>query len=396
MRHKNKNTRALSLILILSIMLNFSGCWDRRELNSLAIVMGFGIDKAEAPDEVTLTVQIVKSGAGSSQTPNGGKSDENSSYINICETGKNTFAIIRDFTHKVSRKLYIGHNELIVFGEDLAKQGIRDNLDIFIRDHEGRMTVNLFVARGYAKSIFEVTPAIGKITSGEIGQLMDGQRATSESVQLTLADVVADLTSTTKSMTAPYLDVSIDCGKEMISINGTAVFKDDKLVGSLDKKETRGYMWAVDKIKSGIVSLEVLGETADIEIKKASGKIQCTMSDKDSISINILVDYEFALGSQTGDISLNDVENTPALEKAASDTVKAEILRTLNRAKEMGTDIYGFGERIMQKYPEEWKGIESDWDELFKNLTVNVEVSSKLRGGGRIVNPIYPEKELNK
>ncbi|MHB9096100.1 MAG: Ger(x)C family spore germination protein, partial [Eubacteriales bacterium] len=66
--------KKLCLITILIFNIFISGCWNKRELNQLAVVMGTGIDST--PDgQVSLTVQIVRpeqmkseSGGGGTQT----------------------------------------------------------------------------------------------------------------------------------------------------------------------------------------------------------------------------------------------------------------------------------------------------------------------------------------
>ncbi|UZM97818.1 hypothetical protein OL548_22945 [Lysinibacillus sp. MHQ-1] len=47
--------KTICLLCILTLLL--SGCWSKRELNELAIVVALGIDKVE--DEFEITVQIV-------------------------------------------------------------------------------------------------------------------------------------------------------------------------------------------------------------------------------------------------------------------------------------------------------------------------------------------------
>ncbi len=42
----------------------------------------------------------------------------------------------------------------------------------------------------------------------------------------------------------------------------------------------------------------------------------------------------------------------------------SEIMDTsLNKARDMNTDIYGFGEMVSKKYPSEWEGMKDRWDE---------------------------------
>lgn len=44
-----------------------------------------------------------------------------------------------------------------------------------------------------------------------------------------------------------------------------------------------------------------------------------------------------------------------------------------------------------QKYPEEWKDMESNWDETFPDIEVEVNVDANLRLMGRALKPAVPE-----
>ncbi len=64
-----------ALLLCSAAVRGACGCWNRRELNSLAIVMGVGVDKGEEKNSVEVTVQIVQpsvlksAGKGSGESP---------------------------------------------------------------------------------------------------------------------------------------------------------------------------------------------------------------------------------------------------------------------------------------------------------------------------------------
>ena len=66
--------------VLLVILLLLSGCWDRKELEKLAIVTGIGIDYGEEGDDYQVSFQIARSGevktpGSSSQDGGGGKKD---------------------------------------------------------------------------------------------------------------------------------------------------------------------------------------------------------------------------------------------------------------------------------------------------------------------------------
>ncbi len=59
---RGKAVRATALLLCALLLLNLCGCWSKRELDSLAIVLGTALDMGSQPDTLTLTAQVVKAG----------------------------------------------------------------------------------------------------------------------------------------------------------------------------------------------------------------------------------------------------------------------------------------------------------------------------------------------
>lgn len=53
------------LFLILALVLLLTGCWNRRELNELAIAVGMGIDKQG--DQFRVSLQVVDPGKASAK-----------------------------------------------------------------------------------------------------------------------------------------------------------------------------------------------------------------------------------------------------------------------------------------------------------------------------------------
>lgn len=378
-------------VLVFIMLLGLSGCWNRRELNSLAIVLGIAIDKAETANEIELTAQIVKT--GNIQSSSNKKGGDSEAFFNLSNTGENIISILRDDTHEISRKLYIPHNQVIIFSEEIAKAGIRDYVDLFLRDHEARMNVYVLIGKNKAKDSLNVRPRFSKTAAADISQVIEAQGATSETAVITMLDLMNGLASKTNCVVAPFIEVKGEEEDKTISISGGAIIKEDKLVGELSPLETRGYLWAVGKVKSGMISVHVKDATAQLEIVSASGKMTPNIDKDGKITFTITIEEAGTLASQQGSDNLSKVDNIKLVEAEAEKTIKEEVQKTIDKAKEFGTDIFGFGESIHKKYPGKWKTLEPEWDKLFKEVEVEIDVTAKVRGSGRIAKPDYPEKE---
>ena len=152
-QRREKARRATAVLLCTLLILSLSSCWSRRELNTLAIVLGTGLDVGDQPDTLKLTAQVVKASAiGSGSTAKAGGAGEKA-YVNISYTDKSVLSVLRGITHMQSRRPYFSHNEVFIFSSDLAKRDMAEGLDAFTRDHESRMDIFLLVSRNQASEI---------------------------------------------------------------------------------------------------------------------------------------------------------------------------------------------------------------------------------------------------
>lgn len=111
--------RLLSAIFIGMWLVVFTtGCWNRRELNELAVVLAVGIDKVD--DQYEVTVQVV---APSQMSRN--RIGDRAPVVVYSTKALTLFEALRDITTKSSRKLYIAHIHLILFNENVARGGIK-------------------------------------------------------------------------------------------------------------------------------------------------------------------------------------------------------------------------------------------------------------------------------
>lgn len=381
----------LKIIICLLLILSTTGCWSRREMNTLAIVMGLGFDKPKESGNVQITAQIVKPG-GINTSQKGGNNEKG--YWNIKSTGDTLFSAVRGFTHESSRRLFFPHNQVLIFSHDLAEEGVQNYIDFFVRDHETRLKVWVLVSKGTAEEVLDVKSELEKIPARNIADLIEIQTATSQTSVVELEDFLTRLMSRTTAPIAPVIEVSGKGEERTVRVSGTAVFKKDKLVGQLDETETRGLLWVINEVKSGIIEVDCPSGDgkASLEIIRASSKITPEIEDN-KILMKMNIKEEGNLGDQSCSENLVLPTGIASLEKEKAAAIQSEVMAALKKAQELNTDIFGFGEVIHQKYPEEWEDLENRWDEIFPNIEVEISVEAKLRLAGKINRSATPEQE---
>jgi spore germination protein KC len=387
---KNRVGILLKTTICILLIMSLSGCWSSHELDTLGIVMGIGVDKLMASGKAQITAQIIKPGGIKSQNKELGSGSQ--AFWNVTGTGDTVFSTIRDMTNKSSRKLFFPHNQVLILGRSIAEEGIQKYIDFFMRDPKTRVNVWVLISQDTAQEILDVKSELEKVPANNIAKLIKGQEAaTSQTRAVRLRDLIPGLMSKTTAPTAPFIKISRDGDKEVAMISGTAVFKGDKLVGKLDKHEGRGLLWVMGDVKSGIIEVEGSeNHKVSLEIVRASSKIVPKIINNE-ITIKVNINEEGNIGEQTGPENLSKLTEVASLEKKKAQVIRNEVMAAVKKAQELNADVFGFGDAVHKKYPDQWKKLEDNWNEIFKDIQVEVDVKAKLRLMGRIIKPSVPE-----
>ncbi|RKJ56857.1 Ger(x)C family spore germination protein, partial [Butyricicoccus sp. 1XD8-22] len=154
------------------VLIILSGCWDRREVNDLAIAVALGIDKNE-DDGYRISVQVLNPSEIAAASTGGG-SGYDTPVTTYTTTGDIVFEALRKLTQEVPRKIYLAHIRLIVIGEEVAKEGIYNVLDFLSRDHEIRTNFFIIVSKDCsANDILNVLTSIEKIPANKLYESLE-------------------------------------------------------------------------------------------------------------------------------------------------------------------------------------------------------------------------------
>jgi spore germination protein KC len=385
------------ILIMLLVVLTQTGCWGARELSDIAILAGAGFD-IEAEDKFLFTAAIIipenlkQSGGGGLQ---GGGSKAGAPVRVSTSTGGTVFRAIRNFIPHGCRRVYFAHSKVLVIGKEASQKGIYPIIDFLIRDPEPRPDMSVLISETKACDSLRVYDGIEKIPALGIDRLIKSNANNGYALHVTLQDFNEMLISETTSAVAPMAEVFEEIGFEQektkrLRMTGTAVFKEDKLVGKLELEETRGLLWVMGEVKSAIVDVASFNgeEMVDLEVISASSKITPELIEDGRVIIKVSVSAVSNLGAQqaTGDITTP--ESIAFLQDEQSKAIKQEIMAAIKKAKAYNADIFGFGEAVHRKYPAEWKELKAQWDQIFPEIDVQISVKSKLNGVGSITAPI--------
>ncbi|NQX71400.1 Ger(x)C family spore germination protein [Paenibacillus alba] len=391
----------MSCILIL-LGFVLSGCWDRHELNDLAITVGIGFDTSGK--QYLVTAQIVN--------PNEVAAKKGSGYstpvTTLSATGVSTLEAVRKLTTMAPRKIFASHLRILVIGEDLARQGINKVMDGISRDHEVRSDFYIIVAKGTtASKVLKVLTPIERIPANKMFKTLEtSEKSWSPTVSVQLDRFLTNLGDPTREavLTGLVIKGYSKKGESRTNLNetsplsileysGLALFKQDKLVDWLNEDESKGYNYIMGNVKStmghltcpegGTLSLEIIREKTKMKGKMVNGKPE----------INIHVFVEENVSEVQCHINLLDPQTIPELEGIAEANLTKIMYAVIQKAKQNKADIFGFGEAIEDVAPKTWTLMKSDWGNEFAKLKVKIDVDIQIRRVGTINNSLIERPE---
>ncbi|UUV27387.1 MULTISPECIES: Ger(x)C family spore germination protein [Lysinibacillus] len=382
-----------SLIFLILIL---SGCWSKRELNELALVAALGIDLVD--DEYVISAQVIDPSQVSSKQSTSGHAP----VVTYHAKGKTVFEAIRKILALSPRKLYFAHLQLVVMGEELAKNGLRDTVDFLGRDQEIRNDFTVIVSQqATAKDVLNVLTPIEKIPANKmLNSLKVMQDAWGSTLEVDIEDLVTKLGVNDQFFVLSAIEV---LGEKSLGIDqtnverietpvklkftGLAIFKEDKLLGYLDEYDSKSLNYLNNQIKSTIeiISCPSKGELST-EITQSKTKTKGVIIDgKPTIQINMNVVQNVA--EVNCDIDLTTLKTIDWINNQTEEHIQKNVEKVLNTLQEnYQADVLGFGEAIHRADPKEWKKIKNDWHAIYPDLEVTVKVNVNTQGLGTMQN----------
>ncbi|WP_199883970.1 Ger(x)C family spore germination protein [Anaerosinus massiliensis] len=393
-----KKTITLLTVVLLSTTL-LTGCWNRRELNELGIVVAAAIEKDTESDQYILTAEIVRPAALSKDS--GGSSMTKNANELVTAQGATLFEAIRNMSKKFDRQPFFSHTKVLVIDEQVAREGITPVLHVWLNSEEIRPVLWFVISKGVpARRILSELHGIEGIQANYLASIIRDHDLNSETTAVNLLDVNAALGSDTINPIAGVMELSEAPPSSVIETNtgngikllGTAVFKKDKLVGYLNGKESRGLNWIIGKVQSGVIQVpSSKGGLVAIEIKNAEKQIRAEIKDGKYI-FNIEVQEEGNIIEKQQRLDLNQLPYLNELNQQQQYVIEEEISQTIDKVqKEYGSDIFGFGKALYDAYPDEWEKVKNDWPTIFPSVEYTVKVDTKIRRLGLMQKPILPK-----
>lgn len=385
-----KRYRLLFIFLILMLM---AGCWDRREMNAIGIVMGTAIDKDFKTGKYICTVQLILP-ANLGKGGSGGKK----AYMDISGEGHTIFEAEREVAKKFDRLLFYTQNKIILINENVAREGLSGVLDFFIRDYETRSSVMVAITKNTeARKVLDYATETQPVPAISLHALSRQKLRNSGLVSSSILDFEQELYSEginpilgviepAKHPSVSNADKKYSFEGKMV-FSGTAVFINDRLIGFLDSKETEGLNFITGNIKStaiDIPGIENKNEPIATEVLNSNSTIIPSMKGNE-ISFLVKIEDTANVAEIYNSTDVTKLDIIDQLEKEHALAIEKEVRKTIEKVQnEYKSDILGFGEAFSKKYPDEWENIKDQWETIFPDTNYDVVVKCRILRTGLI------------
>ena len=389
------------LILVITLIGAFSASYTSRGIDNLAYVIAIGVDTTEN-DNIKVTFQFTPSSSFSENA----SSSEVTSIVNTVESSSIDTAINLMNTY-LSKELNLAHCKVIVFSEEIAKNGISSIMHSLINNVQLRPTANIVISKCEASYYIENSkPILESVLTKYYDIFPNSSKYTGFTANITIGEFFNNIVSDTKEGTAILGGMNFNnyssldnssfdssstamsnytpiVGKRATENIGLAVFKDTKLVGELTALETMCHMIISNNVDTFLITVpydENTNTTIDLSstLSKRSKINVDIINGTPYISVDIYIDANILTIEDNTDYL--DISFLNTISNSANSYLKSTILGYLYKtSKEFKSDIDCFGCSASKKFLTTNDFHNFDWKNSYENSFFNVNVHSNVK-----------------
>lgn len=391
--------RIATVVLLLSTLtIALTGCWDNNELDKLFILTGVAIDVSDNLDQISVTAQVAnikrgESGSGEDGSGQSGSSGDDSAIV-MKTTGNSLMDCLMEMNRDSNRNLLFQHNQIRLYGIELAQQGITKHLDMIMRDQKARLEVPLAIVDGRGEDALTAKLSQAPISGIYLGDMFEELSEMSVKYRVRLIDFIHNLLDAAAAPVVPIIKVMKgEGGKQEIKLDGMAVFHGGKMIGRLSNEETLGYILSFGDVRKSTIDVSDGPDKAVLHIAKLDCKREVTLREDGGVQVSLTINSTAETGEIYGFKEIVPQELLKHLENLAQEEIKKEITNCFMTAQNLNADIFGFCNMVYKKYPKQWEEMKDRWDEVFSDIDLNIQVKVRIYGTGQIVQSLEMEEE---
>ena len=389
-------------ILVLIIIFNsfFSASYNSLNLDNLAFAVAIGIDKSTS-NKLKVTFEFL------APSPSGDSVSETKPVLNTVECSSLTNGI-NLMNAYLGKKVNLSHCKLIIFSEELAKDGISDEVYSLINEVQVRPSANIVVSKCNTKyyiensipsleslipRYYQIFPNTSEYTgytcNATIGDFFNALVCNSCSPYAILGGINESNSDSSQSQVSD--DSSIKSNESPITGNresqniGLAVFKDDKLAGELNAIETICFLNMRKEVETFLVSIpnpEEANSKIDIYLTpNTTHKIDVSFVNG-APYIKLKLKFSGKIYSMSRDSQYLNSDILDTISNYCNNYLESEFSSYLYKTSTIfESDINGLGLYALSKFNTSTEFNDYDWINNYKNSTFSIDIETVIASG---------------
>lgn len=360
------------LILLFACIIVLVGCAEQKILERISLTTLIGFDLAD--DEKLSSTAVIRQ-----INPDLESKIELQSATALTSRGTRSKIDL-----KTSKTIGSGQLRVVLYGEELAKVGLNENIHILKMNSEISNATYLATVEGELNDLLEYKYENISDLGQHIYQLIKFNVDKQYIISSTLHEINRDKLTFIGDYSMPILERE----ENTIKISGIAFFNEGKIVGKLPAEEAIYILMVKEKTHRGTLELEIpittlekspsdSSEELPIAIDSINSKRKIELVDPAVPEFNLSIKIECRLLEVDSDMSMDNPSIIHKLEKEINKKIESEINRIIDYSHEIETDIFQFGEY----YKAQNRNADMDkkkWDEMFSKMKVNVTVKTTI------------------
>ena len=387
-------------MLIIIFISTFASSYNSLNIDNSAFVIALGIDKSTS-NKLKVTFEFLAT------SPSGESVAETTPVLNSVECSSITNGI-NMMNAYLGRKVNLSHCKLIIFSEELAKEGISDEVYSLINEVQVRPSANIIVSKCNTKyyiensipsleslipKYYEIFPNTSEYTgytcNATIGDFFNALVCNSCSPYAILGGISTSDDGSSASSSSDDSTIKSNespiTGTRKTNNIGLAVFKDDKLAGELNAIETICFLNMRKEVNSFLVSVP------DPQNTDSKIDIYLTPDTTDNIYVSfvngapyIKIKLEFSgkIYSMSRNSEYLDINVLNSISNSCDNYLEHQFSSYLYKTSTVfESDINAIGSYALSKFITTTEFDDYNWLDNYKNSTFDVEINTVMDSG---------------
>ena len=353
---------AASLFTLILVATLLAACWDKTELNKLALVSMIGIDIEPESGQKMIYFQVINPLGSISARAMGNRQAPVYTY----EIRGTTYGEILSTIYKLlARKLFVAHAKIVLVSERAAKQGLRELVNFIDMQPYARTSIPILIVEEPLPDIMEHFTPLEEVPAESIdtrlklllrNSLLVGEQVNvnhfierMEQSNTIVLPMIAKPTEVPSSK-SEGTSLDINANKHNFIIEGGAIFQDYRMVGKLHGEQLVWYHLLngsrgqhVRKFKMDITQI-----TLGIKLLRIQRQVKL-QSGKPVVEFKLDIAISTAPANEYLPKNRNELES---LENKLDQYLENKFLAFYQMSREQGWDLLGIRNMLRKQMPD--------------------------------------------